>query len=232
MTASPSAHDGPQGFLAAMDSERPTLAAAVADLGSRWEIVDTGITVKLYPSCAATHPTIDTVLDLRRERPFGAEDVERIEVDVDSVTPNVLIYAAPSTGLEAKFSMPFCAAAAVVRGNVGIDTFEPAALADPQIQSLMPRVTMRVDASFDGAAPPLTQARVTIRLRGLRALTRFASGARGYPASPASDEQLNAKFVACAQRVLTPGAASRALELLRGVDRLSDIRVLTRALGS
>ena len=47
MTASGSAIEGPQGFLAAMDSESPTLLPFVADLGGRWEILDSGITVKL-----------------------------------------------------------------------------------------------------------------------------------------------------------------------------------------
>ena len=59
-TASERAIDGPQGYLAAMDSQRPASALAdeLSDLGSRWEIIDTGITVKLYPSCAATHPPL------------------------------------------------------------------------------------------------------------------------------------------------------------------------------
>jgi len=179
MTASALALDGPQGFLAAMDSERMELGPAIADLGTRWEIVDTGVTVKLYPSCAGTHPTLDAILDARREEGFGIEEVERIEVDVDSVTPRVLIYDRPSNGLEAKFSMPFCAAAAVARGRVGIETFEAASLADPDITSLMTRVVMGVDPSFDGAAPPLTQSRVRIRLRGGREIARAASGARG-----------------------------------------------------
>src|SRR4051812_1145531 len=49
LTASPIAIDGPQGYLAAMDSERPAshLAEMISDLGKRWEILDTGITVKL-----------------------------------------------------------------------------------------------------------------------------------------------------------------------------------------
>ena len=57
--------DGPQGFLAAMDAQHSNLDHAVAELGSDWEILTTGITVKLYPSCAATHPTLDVLLDLR-----------------------------------------------------------------------------------------------------------------------------------------------------------------------
>ena len=56
MTASAQALDGPQGFLAAMDSERPSLAESSADLGVRWEILDTGITVKLYPRVRARIP--------------------------------------------------------------------------------------------------------------------------------------------------------------------------------
>ena len=64
--ASVQAIEGPQGYLAAMDSQKPpsALVDAVADLGSRWEILDTGITVKLYPSCAATHPPLDALLAL------------------------------------------------------------------------------------------------------------------------------------------------------------------------
>ena len=66
-------------LLAALDSESPALLPFAADLGSRWEILDTGITVKLYPSCAATHPALDALLDLKRRDPFGPDGVQRIE---------------------------------------------------------------------------------------------------------------------------------------------------------
>ena len=90
MTASEAAIDGPQGFLAAMDSRLPSIDGQVGDLGSRWEIVDTGITVKLYPSCAGTHPPLDALLALRRREGVAADAVDRIEVFVDSITPTVL----------------------------------------------------------------------------------------------------------------------------------------------
>src|SRR5262249_8742170 len=156
--------------LHAFDGASESFSEAASDLGSRWEIVDTGITVKLYPSCAGTHPTIDAVLDLRRTHGFTAEDVERIDVDVDSITPTILIYPRPGSGLEAKFSMPFCAAAAVALAGVGVDTFEAPALSDATVASLMPRVTMRVDPALDGIGPPLTEARVSIALRDGRVL--------------------------------------------------------------
>ena len=82
----------------------------MADLGARWEILETGNTVKLYPCCAATHPPLDALIDLARREAITPEQVDTIDVEVDSMTPRLLIYDRPTTGLEAKFSMPFCAA--------------------------------------------------------------------------------------------------------------------------
>jgi 2-methylcitrate dehydratase PrpD len=214
--------DGPQGFLAAMDAQHRDLDHAVGGLGSHWEILTTGITLKLYPSCAATHPTLDVLLDLLHKEGFAAEDVEAIDVEVDSMTPRLLIHDRPSTGLEGKFSMPFCAAAAIVDAKVGIATFEPNRIEAPAIRALMQRVSMRVNPEFD-TTPPLSHTRVTIRLRDGRRLEQTASGARGYPARPAPEEQLRAKFSECARRVLSPSAADRAWEALGRIDYSDDV---------
>jgi 2-methylcitrate dehydratase PrpD len=126
--------------------------------------------------------------------------------------------------------MPFCAAAAVVFGGVDVDTFEPAALEDARVGALMPNVAMRVDPSLDGAGPPLTEARVSITLRDGRVLRQEAQGARGYPERPASDEELAAKFMACARRALDESRARRALDLVQQIADLPDIRRLTALL--
>jgi 2-methylcitrate dehydratase PrpD len=226
-TASERAIDGPQGYLAAMDSERPAAALvdALADLGARWEILDTGVTVKLYPSCAATHPPLDMLLDLKRRHGFAAEDVEAIDVEVDTMTPRLLIHERPSTGLEAKFSMPFCAAAALVFGHPGIATFDVERIRDPRVQRLMPHVTLRANPTFDAAAP-LSQANVTVRLRNGRTVTGHADGARGYPGR-LSDEELTTKFLDCAARSLPASAADEALAVVRGIDTLEQVASLT-----
>jgi 2-methylcitrate dehydratase PrpD len=229
LTASARAIDGPQGMLAAMDGKERSIHDE-GDLGMRWEILESGITVKLYPSCAATHPTLDAILDLRRHDAFTAGDVERIEIDVDSLAPGVLIYDRPATGLEAKFSMPFCAAAAVVFGGVEIETFDPERLNDAAVRALMPRVVVRVDRALDQAGPPLTHSRVTIARNDGRRLSRSADGARGYPERPASDEELSSKFLSCAKRTLSDAAAHRALGMLRQIEAADDVRKVTGAL--
>jgi 2-methylcitrate dehydratase PrpD len=229
-TASPHAIDGPQGYLAAMDSERPSLDFAVADLGLRWEIVETGVTVKLYPSCAATHPPLDALLDMQRREGFTAQQVHAVDVEVDSMTPRLLIHPDPATGLEAKFSMPFCAAAALVYQRLGIDTFDVEHIQSPAIRSLMERVTLRANEAFDRAAP-LSQARVTVRLQDGRAWSQSADGARGYPGR-LNDEELAAKFDGCASRSLSEHAARSAWAALTSLERVTDVRDLTALLAA
>ncbi len=216
-TASEHAIDGSQGLLVAMQSRRETIGDGVAALGHAWEIIDGGITVKLYPSCAGTHPTIDTLIDLRAEYRFTPDDVEAVEVLVDSVTPTVLIHDRPTSGLEGKFSMHFCAAAAVAYGRVNIQTFE-SCLSDPVIHALLPRITMRVDPGVGVDQPPLTEAVVRVRLRQGASLERRVRGARGYPNRPPIADELGDKFRACAERAVSPAAATEALEWLRDLE--------------
>jgi 2-methylcitrate dehydratase PrpD len=231
-TASEEAITGPQGYLAAMDSEgsADALAEAATDLGDRWEIDDTGITVKLYPSCAATHPPLDALLDLVRRHGISADAIAAINVEVDTMTPRLLIHDRPATDLEAKFSMPFCAAAAVIFGHPTIDTFDPAHINDARVQELMPRVSMRIDPAFDGAAP-LSQATVSIQLHDGGRVSQHADGARGYPGR-LDDSELNTKFLGCARRSLSDVDAQAALAAVRAIEHATDVRIVSRACAS
>src|SRR5262249_32688651 len=122
MTASEGALDGRQGYAAAFSSA--TLRPDVFDrLGARWEIPESGIAVKPYPSCAPTRSAIDTLIALRAAHGLRPEGVRSVEVRVNRVVPDVLRHERPANGLERKFSMPYCAAVALCRGGVGLDDF-------------------------------------------------------------------------------------------------------------
>ena len=229
-TASPHAIDGPQGYLVAMDSERDSLDAAVGDLGIRWEILHSGVTVKLYPSCAATHPPLDALIAMKRREQITADQVRAIDVEVDSMTPRLLIHPDPVTGLEAKFSMPFCAAAAIVYDRIGIDTFDVDHIRNPTVQALMKHVSLRANEEFDKGAP-LARARVSVYLRDERVVSLAVDGARGYPGR-LTNEELATKFAGCATRTLSESAANAAWAALISLDAITDVRELTRLLGA
>jgi 2-methylcitrate dehydratase PrpD len=169
---------------------------------------------------------LDVLLGLRRDERFTADDVAAISVGVDAITPTVLLHERPVNGLQAKFSMHYCAAAAVVDGRVGIDTFDDDQVRRPEIEAVRGRVKMAVDPTLDPSAPPLTQVRVSVSLQRAHTFAGSADGARGYPRWPASDEELAEKFLSCATRVLPRAKAQRALDAVRALADVSDVRTV------
>jgi hypothetical protein len=85
---------------------------------------------------------------------------------------------------------------------------------------------MTVDPALGVERPALTQSRVGVHLRDGRTLAGIANGARGYPENPASDAELDAKFLSCAARTIAGPQARRALALLRRIDQLPNLREL------
>jgi len=232
LTASETALEGKQGLLAAAGSGAPPLARlneAIDGLGQRWHLVQSGLAVKPYPSCALTHSAIDALIDLRNHHGFAPEQIADIEVGVNHVTPDVLIHSAPTTALERKFSMQFCAAAAAVDGRVDLRSFAsdniPAA-----VRGVMARVTMVVDRALPDRLEQHAWSRVTVRLRDGRTLQSPPRGATGHHDQPLTAEALRAKFLACAAGTLTPGDAEGVASQLEHLEAIPDIRALTSRL--
>jgi hypothetical protein len=68
---------------------------------------------------------------------------------------------------------------------------------------------------------------VTVRLKNEHIVSERADGARGYPGRLSEDE-LHRKFFSCARRSVTAETAAQILEVLRTIDAVPDIGVLTR----
>jgi 2-methylcitrate dehydratase PrpD len=229
LTASDSALEGRQGYAAAFGAA--TLAPDVFDaLGQGWQILTSGIAVKPYPSCALTHSAIDALLELRARHSLTAEQVAEMEVGVNQVVPDVLRHHAPTTGLERKFSMEYCAAAALAAGRVDLGSFDDGPVADAGTRGLMERVRMVVDPSLPDGLNEHAWSRVSVRLRDGRALTTPPRGASGHPDQPLTDAQLRAKFLACAGPVLGADAADGVAAQIEHLEDIPDIRALTARL--
>jgi 2-methylcitrate dehydratase PrpD len=229
MTASASALDGSQGFAAAFSGEKLG-HGAFDELGREWQILKSGIAVKPYPSCALTHSAIDALVALRARHGVTPDQVEDVEVGVNHVVPEVLRYPVPTNALERKFSMPYCAAAALGRGRVGIEDFEDGPVRDAGVAALVPRVRMVVDPTLPDGLEQHAWSRVTVRLADGRTLAEPPRGASGHPDAPLSDAQLREKFLGCAAGVLGRGAAEAVADQIAHLDDVPDIRVLTARL--
>lgn len=229
LTASDAAVDGRQGYVAAFSGA--TLSADAFDrLGSRWELIGSGIAVKPYPSCALTHAAIDALIGLRARHRIDPAEVAAVEVGVNAVVPEVLRHPRPSNALERKFSMQYCAATALARGAVGLADFEDGPVHDPATRRLMTRVTMLVDPTLPHDLEQHAWSRVSVRLTDGTTLESGPAGASGHPTAPLSDAELHAKFLGCAVPVLGADTAEGVAAQIRRLEDVPDVRALTSRL--
>src|SRR5207302_72828 len=229
VTASETALEGRQGYVAAFGGARP-LEPALDGLGRAWQLLVSGIAVKPYPSCALTHSAIDSLLELRAAHRLTARDVVAVEIGVNRVVPDVLAHPRPTTALERKFSMQFCAAAALAEGRVDFGSFTDGEITNAETRELMERVAVVVDPGLPQGVEQHAWSRVTVRLRDGRTVSTEARGARGHPDTPLSDAALREKFLGCARTVLGADEAEGVAEQIEHLEDIPDIRALTSRL--
>jgi 2-methylcitrate dehydratase PrpD len=228
-TASDRALEGPQGYLQVFSAGRRELAA-LGTLGAPWKITTTSVAVKPFPSCACTHSIIDGALELRRTHALRPEQIAAVTIGVNRVVPRILIHSNPSSGLEAKFSGEFSAAAALVDGRVGIATFGDDKVRDPAVRALMSRVAMEVDPEIPGELERHMWTRVTVRLTDGRTLSIGPREVPGHPSNPLTPAALVEKFTECAGLVLPAERTGVVAEMLLRLDECPDLRSLTAIL--
>ncbi|PYM62327.1 MAG: MmgE/PrpD family protein [Candidatus Rokuibacteriota bacterium] len=229
LTGSDTALEGKQGYVAAFGGG-PRLEQSLDGLGRVWQLLASGIAVKPYPSCALTHSAIDALLELRAAHGLAPRDVVAVEVAVNRVVPDVLTHTRPTTALERKFSMQYCAAAALAEGRVDFGSFADGEVANRETRELMERVAMVVDPGLPQGVERHAWSRVTVRLRDGRTVSTEARGARGHPDTPLSDAALREKFLGCAGTVLGADEAEGVAEQIEHLEDIPDIRALTSRL--
>jgi 2-methylcitrate dehydratase PrpD len=225
-TASDDALEHSPGFLAAVSPGGRIDVDAPIEAGVSWKLESQGLDIKKYPLCFAVHTFLDGILDLQAAHGFGPGDVERIDTYIRGRHAIVLRYPAPQTPLEAKFSMPFAMACAVIVRSVGLTELDEAIVRRPDVQALMQRVHMTPDEREAVPPPPGPfNDRVIVSLRDGR---RLDSGpileARGTHDLPLSAGELWAKFESCAQAGGARVPARRLFDTLMALDKVASVR--------
>lgn len=203
--------DGEAGLGNAM-SDGPDWAAAASTLGREYNI--TQMTFKNHACCGHTFAAIDGAMVLQHEHRFAVDEIESVRVATYGPALEVAGNRNPHTAAEARFSLPYAVASALIHGSVRLAAFTPQRLADPAIRDLMVRIALQVEPGLDAAFPGQRAARVTVRTRDGRAFEYLQPNRKGDPEEPLSDADLNDKFLELAGPVLGTQAAKDLLQRL------------------
>ncbi len=200
------------------------------ELGTVYELINSGIRIKPYPCGGLTHPAIDGVLEFKTKNGITAEMVESIDVGVARHTFERIVFRVPQNGLQGKFSMPYLLARAIIDGRLFLDAFTDSAVRDENVLRLAERVQMRLDPDLQPTALGSRPCKVTIRLRDGRSFSRQIDYAKGSREAPMTAEELKEKFVGCARQALDDSSIERIIEDVEHLETLQDIRPLCRLL--
>lgn len=195
---------------------------AISDLGAPFDVVSPGILFKIYPTCSLTHHVLDILLDGVRSGEIRTADIERVNCGIGYRCENTLPYHDAKTGLEGKFSMEYCVAAALHYGKVTFAEFTDEAVNAPEIRAIYPKLNIYVhpelrerDSVFNDFAD------IEIVHKDGSTFKRRLYKPKGHPANPMTWDELQEKFVHCAAPVIGDAGAATAWAGLRGLEGLS-----------
>lgn len=162
-------------------------------------VADARVAFKPWPACGAAHPYIQAALELRSELEDVVDHLSDVTVHVGDFSRRLCEPLAarqrPKTVNDAKYSIPYVVAVALIHGCVDIEHFTPRALQDESVLKLAAKVQPTLD-------PALTMANrtsggsVTLNLRGGESRRRDIDYAWGDPLlRPMSEQEVSDKFV-------------------------------------
>jgi 2-methylcitrate dehydratase PrpD len=224
--------EGAHGLFAMYTGGRYDAARLTQGLGRTFEVDQ--LSFKPWPSCRGTHPFVEAALTLRARHGLQPHAIGRITADVSSTFGMLCTPAAqkqrPQTANDAKFSVPFTTAAALVNGRLGLADFTPAALADPEVLALAARTECSVRSAGAGAGlEDALRGTLRLALRDGSMLEHRVDQPLGDPQRPLDDAALAAKFVDCARWAVSPldaAAAGAAAARIAALEDAPDLAAL------
>lgn len=190
--------EGRRGFFESMSNEYDA-SKITNQLGKEFKILENSF--KVHASCRHTHHTMDLMIELAREREVKLESIDKITVKTYQVALDITDDNEPTTQYASKFSMQFCTALALMKGQGGLETFNEETLWDKEIRSLMNRVDVIVDPTIDRQYPEKWGAVVEVKLTTGEIIRKQTDFPKGDPENAVSKDELIEKFIDLAKEL-------------------------------
>ncbi len=209
--------EGPQGFFDAFRGDRNE--QALDSLGKTWDIEN--LAQKYHASCHFTHSPIEAAWKAAGKGALNIDEIRSIRVRTSKAALSAAHQMDPTTGLEAKFSIPYCVANALLRGDTGLAAFSDKRVSDPSVRALMKKISVEAEEQRSDLG-------ATVEIVTQTGEVRSASSDILQEVLPleVKREKIKAKFQDLCPPVMGAGRAKTVQEAILGIERLSSLAVL------
>ncbi len=222
--------DGKEGLTHCFGPEWK-LDVLTAGLGESWRITQCGM--KAFPTEALTHTPISAVLALVVEHDLKPEQVETIQIRSLARAADILADASkydPQSKETADHSLPYVIAAALVDRRVTPLQFTAERIQDARIRAQLRKVVVIADPEIEKAFPAMQRVVVTIRTTAGREFTQQLDYPKGDPRNPLTDPEVEQKFDALAEGVLSKASRIRVKAAIWNLEKIESVAKLMQAL--
>ena len=204
-------------------SREPKPEEMARDLGTRYFVTETAI--KTFSVGYPIQAALDAFLSLRREHALTPTSVDRIVATLPEDGARIVNdRSMPDVNLQ------YLIAVALVDGTVSFDASHSyERMKDPQVLEVKRRVELVADRSLmDPAAP--RSARIEVRLRDGRTVSRFTRHAPGTKENPLDTAGVNAKAKSLMEPVIGARRTTAVIDRVHALESVTDLRSLVRLL--
>ena len=218
--------DGKEG-LAHVFKPEWKLELLTEGLGDSWRITQCGM--KAFPTEALTHTPISAVLDLVKSNELNPDEVVKIQIRSLARAADILSDPSkydPRSKETADHSLPYVIAAALVERQVTPMQFTMEKIMDPQIRAQLQKVEVVADPEIEKVFPALQRVIVHIDTRDGRSFRKQLDYPKGDPRNPLTDQEVEEKFMALADGVLSRDAQKRVKDAIWNLERVGSVSEL------
>src|SRR5436305_4497359 len=196
-------------------------------LGESWRITQCGM--KAFPTEALTHTPISATLDLVKQNDLKPEQVQQVQIRSLARAADILSDPSkydPRSKETADHSLPYVIAAALVDRQVTPAQFTMEKIMDPAIRAQLKKIEVVADPEIEKVFPALQRVVVNITTTDGRSFTKQLDYPKGDPRNPLSDQEIEEKFSALAEGVLSPGAQRKLKDAIWNLEKASSVSKL------
>jgi 2-methylcitrate dehydratase PrpD len=212
-TSHAAAFEGTAGFFNTFTRGLSVSLDPFKDLGSRYDLVTMGYTIKAYPCGGRGHTAIEAALALRERVGARISDIANIQCLVSKSSATRINTQWPDSVEAAKFSAAYVIAYALVHGAPRIPAFTEQALKDERVRTVARLVTAGGDPEL-GDAFGESPAKLKITLKDGQTFEHRRDYATGSQKAPMTQAQIEAKFNDCAAQAVSADVARKMLATL------------------
>jgi len=192
------------------------------NLGNKFKILECGM--KAFPTEALTHTHITATLKVVTENNISYDQIESVTLTTIARACDILFDPhkyRPESRETADHSLPYCIAAALVDHKVTTQSFSEEKMKDPAIWQVIDKIKGEASIEFEKMFPAKQPSKIVLKTKDGKEYSEYLEYPKGDPREPMTIEDLENKFNALSDKLLSPEKQKAIKETIFNCETLS-----------